>query len=136
MSVEAALAARAVAHAGLTALISDRFYADQAEQESTAPFCVFQTIGGLRERTFGKRAQIVRARIQIDAYATTKSGAVALARQVVEAFDQWSGSSGGITVHDSALEDERTLVELPDKTGQLYRYSMDFVVQYANPAYA
>jgi hypothetical protein len=132
MSLEAAVVARAVAHTGLNDLIAGRIYADVAPQEPTVPYLTFQVISAQRQRTFGKRAQLVRARVQIDAYEDNKDDLITLVTEVIDAFDN---VTFGI-VTDCSLEDERSLTELLGAEGQLYRHSIDVMAWYTNPAFS
>jgi hypothetical protein len=136
VSLESAIYTRATSYAGLSSLISTRCYPDVAAQEATAPFLVYQIISAQRFPTFGARSYVVTVRLQIDCYATTHTGALALRTQVVQAFDRFSGTSDSIVIQDCLMEDERAFNEQLDTTGELYRQSLDFLMSYVNPEYA
>ena len=134
MSLESDIVTRAAAYSTLNTLIAGRIYSEDAAQEPTLPCVVFQVVDGERveNRTMGKRAQIASARIQMDAYAESKTDLVTLRDAVIGAFD---AVTFGIVLNCS-LVNERSLTELLDTSGQVRRYSMNFMMQYSNPLYS
>lgn len=131
-SLEEAVVSRAVAHTGLNDLISGRIYASMSIQDPTLPYLTFQRISATRNRTFGKRAQLVHARVQIDAFAASPESLVTLVAQVEEAFDN---TTFGIVV-DSALENELSDIDMLDTETQTARQTLDFVMTYTNQRYS
>lgn len=108
MSAEAALEARAIAYAGLTALIGTtptRFYPNTLPQAGTLPAVVYQRLPGQRVRAMTADTGLVRARFWVHVYATTYASAKAVAAQVIAAFNRYSGTSGSTVVQNIEVDD-------------------------------
>jgi hypothetical protein len=135
-SLEAAIVARAAAHSGLFARIGLRIYPNTPEPEKpTEDYLVYQIKHGKRQRTFGKRAQIVEATLHLHCYSATKHGCVLLKAETVKAFDMWWDSTATPSIEFSALNDEEDATVLLDEQTQRRRYSLEFIVKYRNPEY-
>lgn len=135
-TIEQALYTRATGHTALAAIISTSFFPEVAQQDEVPPYVIYTKISSVeRPRTYGKRAQIVFDRFQMDCYATTKEGVLALRDQVVDAFDCWSSASASPVVLDSKLVQDAAKVELIDTNTQLRRMRLDFEIAYRNPQY-
>ncbi len=134
MSIETAIVARVAAYSGLSALVGTRIFPQgTAEQETTKPYLTYSKISAVRQSTMGKRARIVRARIQIDVYAATKLSAIAVRTQVINAFDNWSGTSDSITIQYSTLDTEMDTTELEGTETEVKRETLTFLISYNNP---
>lgn len=123
MGVETAIVTRAGAYSGLNTLISGRIYPDVAPQKPTAPFVIYQEISALPFHAMNNTPRTT-FRYQFDAYATTKTGAVALAVQVIAAFNFFSDA----TIAACLLDDGASEVTELDKIAQLYRSRRDFKI--------
>lgn len=134
-SLEAAIRERAGAHAGLSALIDTRCYADDGKQEPTAPFLIFSIDNEDRtQRTMGTRPYIIFAKIKMEAFASLATGRVALESAVVDAFDQWSGTSASIVVkHCTVAPSGKSDIYGLDQEGQLYAKTFELSIAYVNP---
>ena len=119
---------RATGHAGLSALISTRFYPNVAPQGVTVPFVTYRRVSAVRPSAFGADAGVVEARFQLDMYATTYSGVRAVAEQVRAAFQRWTNSSGTV-VYDCFIVSE--LESFDAEPALLHRAVTDILVHYA-----
>ena len=102
-----ALYARSQAVAGLTALIGTRFTPGKLDQNSTMPACAYQLAGVRVMHTGGEGSALRQARVHIWSFGTTYDSAKDTDAQVYAAFHDWQGTSGGVTVRHSHLEDGR-----------------------------
>lgn len=133
-SIEAAIEARAVAVAGLTALIGTaptRFYPVKAAQGSMLPYVTYQIISAPRVHamTADPNAQ---PRVQMDVWASTWASARLVRDQLLAAFDRWSGVSGGTTVRASLCESDGIQVQ-PEDTSLTPRLTCEFLMTVALP---
>jgi hypothetical protein len=134
-SVEQSLKARATAHAGLNALVSGRFYVDQAPQTGlSTPYVVFWRVSTVIEEAMGAPVSPYKARYQFDLYADSKPNLHALFDQVMSAFHRWMDPTT-YNVTDILFEnaiDGPAAVVMPGTATQLFTRSIDFMVLY-NP---
>lgn len=118
----------------ITNLISTRMYPDVLVQSAQMPAVVYYVVSTRREKLIGKMSRMAHARIQIDCYALTRSGANAIA----EAFrtcqlDEYRGTTGSIFFNGIEIEDgEQYIQEPPTDGNQEHRYltSFDLLVHY------
>lgn len=123
MSVETAIYSRAVAHAGLNALIAGRIYPDVAPQEPTAPLVIYQQISTVPHHAMANTPRNTY-RYQFDGYATTKTAAIALMVQVVAAFNFFTDATFAACLTDDGSSEVTEL----DQIAQLYRSRIDFMI--------
>ena len=93
-----------------------RIYSDPTTENISKPYIVYTLIFGEHFATFSGRTTLKRARIQIDCYATTRSGVRALADHIYDAVD------GGM-----ALASMNEISGFEDQT-RLRRITLDIVV--------
>lgn len=115
----------------IAALVSTRIYAVVAPQNPTTPFLVVTKISDVPEYVMGSESGITTARIQIDAYDTTYSGARALSEAVRQALSHYSGAPYGVTVDIILKESDTALWEDEVK---LHRILNDYMVSYRQSA--
>jgi len=113
MSVETVLVARANGYAGLTALISTRFYYQQLPQNPTLPAVVYSRISAERPSCMGADAGLVRARFQLDVYAADPKSARLVMEQLRQCFQRWTNSSGTV-VQDTFIVSDVDIGPDPD----------------------
>lgn len=126
MTVEAVLYGRATGHAGLSALIGNRFYPVLVPQNETGDAVSYQRIGAERVTASGANPGLVRARFQFDAWSATHPGMRALAEQLRQAFERWN------TAGPPVVQDVHFLNELEDfePATRQHRGTLDFEVIY------
>lgn len=74
--------------------LSTRVYPDRLPQGPTLPAAVYHVISGDEEGSLTGRAGLTHARIQVDAYASTRLAANALAAAIRNALTDQTGSRG------------------------------------------
>jgi porphobilinogen deaminase len=89
-----ALRAKLQATAGVTGLLSTRVYPDQLEQGCDMPAAVYFVVSGNEEGSLDGLVGLTHSRIQVDAYATTRAGANALAAAIRTALASQANSRG------------------------------------------
>lgn len=89
--IEAALKA----HAGTAALVGTRVTAFILGEGMTLPAITYQRVSTSPEEAFGTNVGAMRERWQITAWATTASGAQAVADQVISCLNGYAGKLGG-----------------------------------------
>lgn len=127
---EEAVYARLTAHAGTAALVGARVYPLKLPQTPTLPAVTYQRISATRESAMGSDTGITRARFQVTSHAASYSGVKALAEQVRQALQRYSGTSATVTVHDCFLENEIDLFDQDDALAGHYPVAQDFIVIY------
>lgn len=113
MAVEKAIIAALKAHAGLTALVSQRIYASNAPQNVIAPYVTLFRVSAERSSAMGADIDIVRARVQVNTWGTTYASVKDAGDQVRAALQRLSGVYAGITVLDVFVLNEQDMYE-PD----------------------
>ena len=105
MSLASSRYSQLSAYAGLTALVSTRIYPNRAPQDATLPYVVYFRVGGSREQAFTNAVGATGVRMQFSAFAAAYIDADAVRAQVRAALLAYV-TSGGVTVHEVALESD------------------------------
>ena len=128
MGVESAIVARLNAVAGVTALVSNRIFADTLPDGETKPAVVYQVISTTFNGYIGGDSGIEQARVQLSLYADSKSETITLSNAVKAALKRYSGVVSDITIKDCAFE---TIGDLPYNltTGETVRI-VDLLITY------
>lgn len=127
MSLDTVLYTRLTTFAGLTALIENRVYArNELPQGAVLPAVSFMRAGVERVSAMGVDTGLARARIQVDAWASTYDGVRAVAEQLRLALQRWRNATGTV-VQDTYVLTELDLYETETR---LHRVMFDFDVVY------
>ncbi len=121
MSIETALQAHLITHPGLSALVGTRVYPTQLPGNVTLPAVTYQRISTTPTQ-HRSHAEHGRIRLQIDGWATTYGGTVALREQIRDAMATFTRPANP-RVDVALLQDDRDLRE-PDS--ERWRVSMDY----------
>jgi hypothetical protein len=121
-----AVRTRLTEHAGTTALISARAWYGALPQNPTLPAVTVQQISAPRISAMGADVDKVESRQQVRACDSTRAGAKALADQVRDALQRYSGTVASVVLHDCFLVDETE--EGYDAEGKLWSIRFDFMV--------
>lgn len=127
MSVEETLYTRLSGYAGLTALVSTRIYPNQKAQDVALPAVSYRRVSSNRYSAMGIDAEVVKARFQVDVWASTYDSASAVRDQVRGALQRWRNSGTGSTVQDTFIISETDLFE--DDTKQ-HHIAIDVEINY------
>lgn len=133
MSAGQAIYAKLIATTGVTDLVGTRIYPLELPQDVTYPAIRYQQVSGPRSHVMGADTGTVDGRFQVDAFATTYSGAKALAAQIRLALSRWGGTAGGVTVEHIFLANEHDRFEsdpLEGGTPGVHRVLLDFIIHY------
>lgn len=125
MSLESALYTLITADAGTAALIGTRCYPLVLPQDPTLPAARYAIISAVPVTTHDAPGGLVRARVQVDSYASTYAGARTLADTIRAALDGYRATSG--TIRTAVREIENPFFE--DVTG-LTPVSIDYFIYY------
>ncbi len=128
MTIESALYDRLAAAAGLTALVSTRIYPLQAPQGETAPYVVWQRIGGRRIGHLAGASGVALATFQVACYATTFLAARAVADQVRYALNGFNGTQTGQVVRVISIVTDRDEIDFSEPAIPLFRAITDYLV--------
>lgn len=128
MTLDAVLFAYLSAHAGLSALIGDRVYPDEAPQGVEVPFIVRRLIDETRESGFGADIGVVRARHQLDVYARSHAERSSVKTQLRGALQRWCSPSTDPAVWDTFVENWQ---ELREAETELYRGILDIIIHHS-----
>ncbi len=91
------------------------------------PCIVYQKVSAERQLLLVGTNGTVRATYQVDSYATSASGALALAAAVQDALMDYVGTSGGVAMRFTSLENE---ISLEDPDPGLFRISQTYTCWY------
>jgi putative heme degradation protein len=130
--IHEAIRTRLTSVSAVTALVSTRIYPNVLPQSPTLPALVYQRIDEQRETAMSADPGVVRARMQVSAWATTFGAARNAAEEVRKALQRYRGtpSGSGTEVLDVFIEDVRDMdAELVDGA-LLYRVDVDATMIY------
>lgn len=130
------LRAKLIGTTAVAAILGTRVYPDRLPQGCTLPAAVYYLISGTEEGSLTGVVGLVHARIQVDAYATTRLAANALADLIRSTLADASGSRGtwgtvgvsGCSVAGSVRYDTQPLANGSDDPQ--YLTSRDFLVSF------
>ncbi len=104
----------ALADAAVTAAIGARIYPDMAPQSAEPPYVIVTRIDAVREHALSGAAGCGTARVQVDVYDRSKTGAWAVAEALRSALFGWSGTRGGRRCSILLESDTSEIVPQPD----------------------
>lgn len=125
MAVEDAIKSRASGHAGLSALIEERFHPVAAPQDVVYPAVVYQRISSVPESAMTADTNVTRDRFQFMVLAQSYESAVAVALQVKAAIQRWQGTESGVVIEDSYLFND---IDLYDDETRIFQRAIDFEI--------
>lgn len=94
MELEDALTTYLLAQTGLTDLISDRIYPSEAPEGEQMPYVVFFYVSDVKGHCYGHKSDLESPNVQYTTYASTLSGARAVANQIKTALGDYAGDIG------------------------------------------
>lgn len=127
MAIEETLYTRLSTHAGLSALVSTRISPNIKAQDSALPAVTYRRVSSTRFSAMAVDAEVVKARFQIDVWASTYDSAAAVRDQVRDAMQRWRNTSPGTVVQDTFIITETDLFE--DDTRQQH-IAIDVEINY------
>lgn len=109
--IHEALRTRLTTVSAVTALVSTRVYPNVLPQNPTLPAVVYQRIDERRETAMGSDPGVVRARVQVSAWAATFTAARGIGEEVRKALQRYRGTpaGSGTEVLDVFIEDIRDM---------------------------
>lgn len=128
--MEAALLARLLASAGLTALVSTRINWARRVQGEGLPAVVLHRIDGHPDYHTAGASGLVESRVQVDCWGSSYKSAKAVARQVEAAVSGARFTQGAIRFDAVLIADERDSTF--DETTPIFRTSLDLMVHHAS----
>lgn len=109
--VQAAIRTTLLAHAGTLALIGTRAWFLLLPQNPTLPAVTVQQVSGTRHSAMGDDVGIAEGRMQVESWATTRTGVRALAEQVRDALQRFRGTVSGTVINAVFLDAEMDVYE-------------------------
>lgn len=128
--MEAALIAKLLATAGVTALVSTRINWSRRPQGAALPAIVLQRISGTPDVHHAGASGLVVSRVQVDCWAASYGSAKAVARAVETAITAQTFTQGATRFDVILIDSERD--DSTDETTPLFRTSLDLMVHSAN----
>lgn len=126
MSVETELRARLIADATVNGLVGTRIYPEVLPQNPTLPAITYQDISMTSVQNLAGAAGMLMRRVQIDSFAATRVGVVALADAIRASLD---GYIGTLTTTKVVIRHALERSEYDDET-ESYRQIQDYTVHY------
>lgn len=130
MNLYTALGHRLANYAGLSALVGTRIYAVKLPQNVTYPAVTFQVISGLpRTHLMGSDDALAAPRVQVSAWDTSLTDAIAVADQIKAALQDYTGTmggDGGVTVQRIFIESEQ--IDIYDPETEVHNIAQDFII--------
>ena len=131
MTIEDALTAFILAQTGLTALIGRRYFYDVLPMGTALPAVVCKCVSDVKIHTHQGQASSEEPSYDLTAYASTRSGARAVAEQIKAALCDYVGTMSGLAIEYCTL-----LNELPDTltnadgTIKIHTVTLEFEIDY------
>jgi hypothetical protein len=128
MSIEARLYSQLTTHTGLKALIVARVTPSQLPQTPTLPAVTYLRVSTAPTQTRDANPHTyAQVRFQIDGWATTFDGMVALRKQIRAAMGAWRVTTAGTRVDVALLVGDVDILEAePDR----WRCTLDYMVSF------
>ncbi|MFW6079533.1 MAG: DUF3168 domain-containing protein [Gemmatimonadota bacterium] len=130
MALEASLREHLEADGAVAARVGGRVYPVLLPPDVTYEAISYRRISAPREHAQTGPSGLVRARIQVDSWATTYGGAKDLAEDVRRALDGFRGTMGTTVttrVDSTMLEGDR---DLYDEDAEVHRVQHDYLIWY------
>jgi len=110
--------------------VGTRVYPRAAPQDAELPYIVYHQISGLPDRLIATASGLVKARFQVNAYASSFSGVDALADKIRLALDGYSGTAANVKIQSIFLQNEISLEQgEADMSGsERYGRALDFII--------
>ena len=135
MEIEEALLAYLLTKAGLTALIADRIYPDEAPQNTPLPYVTYMDVSNVPVHTLTGQYEYESPMKQFTAYAATKSAAKSVAKQIKLALKDYQGILSGIEIQYIKLENEMgDLITTSDGTTKIFTHDLEYEINYKKEA--
>lgn len=128
--MEAALIAKLLATAGVTALVSTRINWSRRPQGAALPCIVLHRVSGLPDVHHAGASGLVVSRVQVDCWGASYGSAKAVARAVEAAITAQTFTQGATRFDVILIDSERD--DSTDETTPLFRTSLDLMVHSAN----
>lgn len=102
--LDAAIYQLLTGHPEIAAVAGTRVYPSRAPDEATLPYLVYLDMAEIdRARDLDGVGGLRQARVQVDAWASTATGAKRLGDAVVAALEDYTGTIAGVTIADVEL---------------------------------
>jgi hypothetical protein len=130
--VQAAIHQQLQATAAVTAICSTRGYPGVLPQGATLPAYVYMLVSDVGVHHMTNAAGLALARVQVDCYSATESGAHTLAEAVRDALQGQRFTQASTTIRTCHLDNGNTFYESPIDGSDAGRYirTLDFLVNY------
>jgi hypothetical protein len=128
--MEAALIAKLLATAGITALVSTRINWSRRPQGAALPAIVLHRIDGTPDVHHAGASGLVVSRVQVDCWGASYGSAKAVARAVETAITAQTFTQGATRFDVILIDSERD--DSTDETTPLFRTSLDLMVHHAS----
>lgn len=130
--IEQALRALFTGDAGLAALLDKRVYPERLPQNPRYPALTAAIVAGQSTYSMDGASGLANPRIQVDCYAETKDGVIALRDKVMAALSGYRGSAGAPAVEIYGAfrvsEIDAPGSELNGAGPRVWRKTLDFIV--------
>jgi hypothetical protein len=130
LEIEEAINAYLLTEPGLTALIGNRIYPDEAEDGAVLPYVVYKDVDDIKNHTLEGQLPDENPVKQWTVYATTKKEAKAVARQIKAALKDYSGILSGIPVQHIMLLNELSDIAVISEDKRAYYTLLEFEISY------
>ncbi len=131
--MEEALIAKLLATSGISSIVSTRVYPGSLPQGGPRPAITVNRISGAPLYADDGEVGLEDARVQVDCWADTYTGAKLLARAVRDCLSAFAGSVSGVNFRNIMVDAERDLREGGGNSAEYpFRVSLDFIVWFYN----
>ena len=131
-TIETAIYSILTADENILSLVSTKIYPKIMPQSASLPAITYNQISGPRGHTMGGPDGTVKARYQIDCWASTYSGAKALAEAVRKELDGYTGTVNSREIESIMLDNEGDIPSGEENINniRLFGKMLDFIIFY------
>lgn len=127
MAIEQAIYSRLSNYSALTAIVSE-IYANQAAQNTAAPYIVYYKSSAIRPNAMGSDPGLVVASYRFDIYSSSFSEIISITAQLQACLQRYRGTVESIVIDDIFLTGE---FDLPHEIDSGFRHRvLEFDIHY------
>jgi hypothetical protein len=97
----------------------------EVPDEVTVPYLTWQQISGPREHAMVQDPGLAHPRYQFSVWADSYKSAKTVGAQVIDCFQDWTGTVGGVVIQRAFFEGDRDSYDPDTETHQV---SADFII--------
>ena len=117
---------------GVSEYVGGRIFPNIAPLNASLPYLTYFKVSGVRIHAMGNDPGLARPRIQVSTWSTSYDQAESLSLEVKNTLQDFSGTTGGITINRIFFENEYDSPEIDSYTNKIiYQIAQDYIAWHA-----